>query len=113
MKVSFQPIVRNIKTPEGNKKEVREAILLIDGESVHIPKTSIGRCVFVPSVFGADHRGVCVYVWAKMNNISLSELQFEDSFDGKCIQYMAEYMNNPYHITNSLTNRFKHEQGKP
>lgn len=109
MKVSFKPVYRSVETPNGLVKEVREAILLIDGESVYIPRTSIGKCVYVPTVFGADHRGVCVYVWAMMNNIPLNELEFEDSFEGRCIRFMTEYMQNPYHILNSLTNRFKHE----
>jgi hypothetical protein len=42
-------------------------------------------------------------------NIPLEELEFENSFEGNCIKYMCNYMKNPYHVKESITDRFKHQ----
>lgn len=64
-------------------------------------KTAI--CSYIPGL--TDHRGVSLYIYAKQNNLELKDFDLGEEKD--LLTKLFNYMNNPYHIKERITQRFK------
>jgi len=85
------------------QKNIHETVLFANDVSQHIPNSSIGICSYVPGL--SDHRGVCLYIWSKQNDVSLEEMSFEQ--DRQLLTQLYNYMRNPIHVKKYITDRFK------